>query len=109
MLKTIVLFSLAGLAEIGGGYFIWLWLREGKPLLWGLLGGIILMFYGVIPTLQAENNFGRIYAAYGGIFIILSTFWGWWVEGKQPDMYDWAGAAICLVGVSVIMWAPRTN
>lgn len=107
MLKSILLFVLAGIAEIAGGYFVWLWLREGKPLLWGLIGGIVLMVYGIIPTFQAENNFGRIYAAYGGIFIILSTFWGWWVEGKHPDVYDWAGAAICLVGVSIIMWGPR--
>ncbi|MCL6558218.1 MAG: YnfA family protein [Firmicutes bacterium] len=109
MLKSLFLFILAGLAEIGGGYFVWLWLREGKPLMWGLIGGVVLMIYGIIPTLQAENNFGRIYAAYGGIFIILSTFWGWWVEGKQPDVYDWLGAFICLIGVSVIMWTPRSS
>jgi small multidrug resistance family-3 protein len=60
-------------------------------------------------TFQAENNFGRIYAAYGGIFIILSTFWGWWIEGNQPDIYDWLGAAICMVGISIIMWAPRSG
>lgn len=107
MLKSLFLFVLAGLAEIGGGYLVWLWLREGKPLLWGLIGGVVLMIYGIIPTLQVENNFGRVYAVYGGIFIILSTFWGWWVEGKQPDVYDWLGAAICLIGVSVIMWTPR--
>lgn len=107
MTKSVLLFIFAGLAEIGGGYFVWLWLREGKPLLWGLGGGIILMLYGVIPTLQVEASFGRIYAAYGGVFIILSLFWGWGIDGKQPDLYDLIGAAICLVGVSIIMWMPR--
>ncbi len=73
----------------------------------GVLGGMILILYGVIPTFQPETNFGRVYAAYGGIFIVLSTLWGWWVDRKPPDIYDWVGAVICLIGISVIMWAPR--
>ncbi len=107
LLKSILLFVLAGLAEIGGGYLVWLWLREGKPLTWGVLGGMVLILYGIIPTLQPEANFGRVYAAYGGIFIVLATLWGWGLDGKTPDFYDWIGAAICLIGVTVIMWAPR--
>lgn len=98
---------LAGLAEIGGGYMVWLWLRDGKSLTWGVLGGMVLIIYGIIPTLQPEANFGRIYAAYGGIFIVLVTLWGWGVDGKTPDLYDWIGAVVCLIGVTVIMWAPR--
>lgn len=102
-----ILFVLAGLAEIGGGYLIWLWLREGKPLYLGLLGGVALALYGVAATFQSFSSFGRIYAAYGGIFIILSVLWGWGIDKKTPDTYDWIGAFICLIGVSVMLWAPR--
>lgn len=107
IVTAVVLFFLAGLAEIGGGYLVWLWLRDGRAVAVGALGGLILFLYGIVPTLQPEGGFGRIYAAYGGVFVIMATFWGWWVDGAQPDVYDWLGAAICLVGVSVIMWAPR--
>lgn len=102
-----LLFVLAGLAEIGGGYLIWLWLREGQSIYWGLLGGLILVVYGIIPTFQRFPSFGRVYAAYGGIFIILALFWGWIVDKKAPDLFDWLGAIICLIGASVILWAPR--
>jgi small multidrug resistance family-3 protein len=104
---TIILFLLAGLAEIGGGYLIWLWLREGKPFYWGFFGGIALALYGVIATFQTFPSFGRVYAAYGGVFIILSVLWGWGIDKKTPDLYDWIGASICLIGVSVMLWAPR--
>lgn len=107
ILKAIILFIFAGLAEIGGGYLIWLWLREGRPSLWGIIGGITLALYGVIATFQAFPSFGRVYAAYGGVFIVLSVLWGWLVDKKTPDMYDWIGAVICLIGTSVILWAPR--
>ncbi|ATW28091.1 YnfA family protein [Candidatus Formimonas warabiya] len=107
MLKAIVLFILAGLAEIGGGYLVWLWLREGKPLWYGFIGGLILIVYGVIPTLQQFPNFGRVYAAYGGVFILMSLLWGWGVDNKVPDIYDWIGALVCLVGISIILWVPR--
>lgn len=73
MLTTIVLFLLAGLAEIGGGYFIWLWLRETKPAWYGVLGSMILIAYGFIPTLQNFPTFGRVYAAYGGVFIVMAV------------------------------------
>lgn len=76
MLTSLFFFLLAGLAEIGGGYLVWLSVREGKPLWYGLLGGVVLIAYGIIPTFQPETNFGRIYAAYGGIFIVLSLLWG---------------------------------
>lgn len=102
-----LLFLLAGLAEIGGGYLIWLWLREGASIYIGLIGGVVLVLYGVIATFQAFSSFGRVYAAYGGIFIILSVLWGWGIDKKTPDMYDWLGAMICLVGVGVMLWTPR--
>jgi small multidrug resistance family-3 protein len=92
MLKAVVLFVFAGLAEIGGGYLIWLWLRESKSVWYGVIGGIILVLYGIIPTLQQFPSFGRIYAAYGGVFVVLAVLWGWWVDKKTPDFYDWIGA-----------------
>ncbi|MGG1632979.1 hypothetical protein BK120_09895 [Paenibacillus sp. FSL A5-0031] len=107
MITGILVFLLAGLAEIGGGYLIWLWLREGKPMYWGMVGGVALALYGVIATFQSFPSFGRVYAAYGGVFIVMAVLWGWLVDKKTPDLYDWIGAAICLVGVSVILWAPR--
>lgn len=107
MMRSIVLFLLAGIAEIGGGYLIWLWLKESKPVGYGIIGGIILILYGVIPTFQSYPSFGRVYAAYGGVFIILAVLWGWLVDKKTPDLYDWMGAGICLIGVSVMLWAPR--
>jgi small multidrug resistance family-3 protein len=107
MLNAIMLFLIAGIAEIGGGYLIWLWLREGKPVYWGLAGGIALALYGVIATFQSFPSFGRVYAAYGGVFIVLSVLWGWGIDKKTPDVYDWVGAGICLVGVGVMLLGPR--
>ncbi|MCM3708777.1 MULTISPECIES: YnfA family protein [Cytobacillus] len=107
MFQAIILFISAGLAEIGGGYLIWQWIREGKPFLWGIAGGLILALYGVIAAFQAFPSFGRVYAAYGGVFIVLSILWGWGIDKKAPDFYDWLGAAICLIGASVILFAPR--
>jgi small multidrug resistance family-3 protein len=106
-LRTIALYILAGLAEIGGGWLIWQWLRDGRTLAVGLLGGLILVAYGIIPTLQSEPAFGRVYAAYGGIFIVLSLVWGRVVDGWQPDRYDLIGAGIALVGVIIIIWGRR--
>lgn len=107
VLRSLLYFVLAGLAEIGGGYLIWLHMREGKALWYALLGALVLILYGIIPTLQPTANFGRVYAAYGGIFIVLSVLWGWSVEKKVPDVYDWVGLLVCLVGAGIIMWGPR--
>ena len=108
MLHSLSLFALAGLCEIGGGYLVWLWLREGKTALWGVLGAAILILYGIVPTWQAEPAFGRVYAAYGGVFVVLAMLWGWGVDRKPPDLHDAIGACLCLVGVAVIMWSPRS-
>jgi small multidrug resistance family-3 protein len=107
IIYSILLFIFAGIAEIGGGYLVWLCIREGKHFSYGIIGSVILITYGVIPTLQNFPSFGRVYAAYGGVFIILAVLWGWLVDKKTPDLYDWIGAAICLLGVSVMLWAPR--
>lgn len=107
MAMAIAIFILAGLAEIGGGYLVWLWLREQRSVWYGISGSLILVLYGVIPTLQKFPSFGRVYAAYGGVFIILAVLWGWLIDKKSPDLYDWIGAVICIVGVSVMLWAPR--
>ncbi|PWT75711.1 MAG: YnfA family protein [Bacteroidetes bacterium] len=90
---------------MGGGYLIWLWLREGKPWWLGLFGAVILVGYGIVATCQ-PSNFGRVYAAYGGIFITLAVIWGWKVDGK-PDKFDLLGAAIALLGIAIILYAPR--
>lgn len=101
-------FILAGVFEIGGGYLIWLCLREGKSIWYGVVGAIVLVLYGIIPTLQPQNdNFGRIYATYGGIFIVLSILWGWKVDNIIPDKFDLIGGFIALIGVIIIMYAPR--
>ena len=106
--KSIGFFVLAGLFEIGGGYLVWLWLRDGKSLVFGLLGAAALIIYGIIPTLQPPSaSFGRVYAAYGGIFIVLSILWGWKIDHVLPDRYDLIGGAIALIGVLVIMYYPR--
>lgn len=107
IIKSALLFILAGLAEIGGGYLVWLWLREKKPYWIGAAGALLLVLYGVLPTLQDYPNFGRVYAAYGGIFIILSLLWGWGMDKKKPDRYDWLGASIALLGAVIIIWTPR--
>jgi small multidrug resistance family-3 protein len=105
---SILLFVLAGLAEIGGGYLMWLWWRGARAWPIGALGALVLVLYGIIPTYQPAH-FGRVYAAYGGVFVVLSVLWGWRVEGIAPDRYDVLGALICVAGVATIMCAPRGN
>ena len=100
-----VLFVLAGLCEIGGGYLVWGWVREHKPLAWALIGALVLAAYGVVAALQPISEFGRVYAAYGGVFIALALAWGIVVDGFRPDCWDLLGAAICVVGV-LVMVAP---
>ncbi|GJQ20282.1 MAG: hypothetical protein HBSIN02_06370 [Bacteroidia bacterium] len=105
--KSVGVFILAGLCEIGGGYLIWLWLKQSKPLWFGLAGGIILALYGVVATLQPAN-FGRVYATYGGVFIVMSLLWGWQIDNIAPDRYDIIGASVALIGVGIMFYAPRT-
>jgi small multidrug resistance family-3 protein len=104
--STFGLFAVAALLEIGGGYLVWLWLREKKRINYGLVGGIILFVYGIIPTLQ-PSNFGRVYAAYGGIFVVMAIIWGLIMDKKRPDRYEILGGIILLLGASIIFYAPR--
>ena len=104
--KSLFLFFAAGLCEIGGGYLVWLWLREGKSIWYALVGAVVLVLYGVIPTLQPAN-FGRVYAAYGGVFVALSLLWGWRVDKFTPDRFDIFGGLVALLGVCIIMYTPR--
>ena len=106
LVKSFGYFLLAGLCEIGGGYLVWLWLREHKSIWYAAAGAIILVLYGVIPTLQPAN-FGRVYAAYGGVFVALSLLWGWRVERVTPDRFDIIGGMVALIGVCIIMYWPR--
>ena len=106
VLTSLALFALAGLCEIGGGYLVWLWLREGQSALLGALGGVVLFVYGVVPTLQPAP-FARAYAAYGGVFVVLSLAWGAVVARESPDRFDLLGGLLCLAGVAVIMYSPR--
>jgi len=106
IIKSLLYFVLAGFCEIGGGYLIWLWIREGKSIVLAMAGAVVLVLYGIIPTFQPAN-FGRVYAAYGGVFIVLAMLWGWKIDRKTPDTADVIGAGIALAGMSVIMYWPR--
>ena len=107
--RSIGLFVIAALAEVGGAYLVWQGVREERGW-WFVLAGILaLAGYGFIATLQPSPHFGRILAAYGGIFVVASLAWGMVFDQFQPDRYDLIGAALCLIGVGIIMYAPRTG
>jgi len=105
-ITSVGLFLLAALAEIGGGYLVWLWIRQKKKIIFGIVGGIILFTYGIIPTLQ-PSNFGRVYAAYGGFFIFSSILWGMMVDKKRPDKFEITGSMVAVLGAVIIFYGPR--
>lgn len=107
VLRSIALFLLAAVAEIGGAWLIWQGVREQRGLVWIGAGVVALGVYGFVATLQPDANFGRVLAAYGGIFVAGSLAWGMVLDGFRPDRFDVTGALICLLGVAVIMYAPR--
>lgn len=107
IVRSLVLFALAALAEIGGAWLVWQGWRDHRGVLW-IAGGIAALgAYGFVATLQPDAHFGRILAAYGGIFVAASLAWGVVVDKFRPDRYDLIGATLCLIGVAVIMYAPR--
>ncbi|AVP70340.1 YnfA family protein [Prescottella equi] len=103
--RSILLFVLAALFEIGGAWLVWQGVREQRGWLWVGAGMIALGIYGLVATLQPDANFGRILAAYGGVFVAGSLLWAVVMDGFRPDRYDIIGALICLCGVGVIMYA----
>ncbi|WP_432511183.1 YnfA family protein [Kineococcus sp. SYSU DK001] len=105
--RSIVLFVLAAVLEIGGAWLVWQGVREHRGLAWVGAGVIALGLYGFVATLQPDVSFGRVLAAYGGVFVAGSLAWGALVDGYRPDRYDVAGALVCLAGVAIIMYAPR--
>jgi small multidrug resistance family-3 protein len=108
VVRSVALFALAALAEIGGVWLVWQGVREHRGWIWVGVGVLVLGAYGFVATLQPDTHFGRILAAYGGVFVAGSLAWGMVMDGFRPDRYDVAGALVCLVGVAVIMYAPRS-
>lgn len=106
ILLSLLFFFIAGLCEIGGGYLVWLWLREDMSWVLGAIGGFILFLYGIVPTFQ-PSYFHRIYAAYGGVFIAMALLWGLLFEHVIPDFYDVLGAMIAIIGIIIIYYVPR--
>lgn len=109
VLLVVVLFAVAALAEIGGAWLVWQSIREGRPWWWAGLGVMALGAYGFVATLQPEAHFGRVLAAYGGVFVAGSLAWGVVLDGFRPDRWDLVGSAVCLIGVAVIMFGPRAT
>ncbi|MEU7924244.1 YnfA family protein [Micromonospora sp. NPDC049801] len=109
VLRSLVLFALAALAEIGGAWLVWQGWREQRGLWWIAAGVVALGCYGFVATFQPDPNFGRILAAYGGVFVAGSLGWAMVVDGFRPDRWDLLGAALCLLGVAIIMYTPRTT
>ncbi|WP_226436390.1 MULTISPECIES: YnfA family protein [Rhodococcus] len=107
VVKSIVLFVVAALFEIGGAWLVWQGVREHRGWIWVGLGVLALGAYGFVATLQPDAHFGRILAAYGGVFVAGSLVWAMVMDGFRPDRWDVTGALVCLVGVAVIMYAPR--
>jgi small multidrug resistance family-3 protein len=103
------LFAAASLAEIGGCFAFWAWWRLDKSPLWLVPGAALLVLFAWLLALTDTDAAGRAYAAYGGIYIAASLLWLWLVEGVRPDRWDMAGAAICMIGASVILLGPHTG
>lgn len=105
--KTFGIFLVALTGELGGTYAAWRWLRTGATPLLALVAVSALFGYAVVQTLQPEDRYGRLFAAYAGVFLIGALLWGWGVDGKTPDRFDWIGAAVVLVGVLIVLWGRR--
>ncbi len=104
--RSLLFFVITGLFELGGAYLIWLWLRENRSIWYGLTGAIVLVIYGILPTFQ-PSSFGRVQAAYSGMFLLIAIFWGWGIDKIPPDKFDIIGATVALMGTLIIMYAPR--
>ena len=107
VLRSVLLLAAAGLAEIGGAWLVWQGVRERSSVVFIGVGFLVLALYGFLHALQPISEFGRVLAAYGGVFIVASMLWGVVMDGFRPDHFDLLGAGLCLVGIAVIMYAPR--
>lgn len=107
MIKALLLFTLTAAAEIFGCYAVYLWLRLHKPVWWLLPGAISLALFAWLLTLHPQSGAGRIYAAYGGVYVAASLVWLWVIEGIRPDRYDLLGTTVCLIGTAIILFGPR--
>jgi len=106
IITTLSIFFFAALLEICGGYLVWKWLKDHKRKLLGFVGALILFSYGIVMTLQPAD-FGKVYATYGGIFVVSSIVWGYWIDKKKPDKLEIIGSLVVLVGVAVMFYFPR--
>ncbi|WP_201982903.1 YnfA family protein [Hymenobacter rubidus] len=104
--QPLALYVLAGFCEIGGGYLLWRWLKADQPAWTGLLGALLLVAYGWVATLQT-TSFGKTYAVYGGVFVVMSIGWAWYIDGFRPDRFDVIGGLICCAGIGIILFWPR--
>jgi small multidrug resistance family-3 protein len=107
VLRSLLLFGLAAPAEIGGAWLVWQGVREHRGPGWIGAGVLVLGVYGLVASLQPDAHFGRVLAAYGGVFIVGSLAWGMLVDRFHPDRWDLLGAGICLLGAALIIYAPR--
>lgn len=108
-MKVFAIYALAALAEIGGCFAFWAWLRMGRSAWWALPGTLSLIAFALLLTRVDASVAGRAYAAYGGIYIVASIGWMRFVEGARPDRWDLIGGAICLAGAALILLGPRTS
>jgi len=106
-MNALAVYIAAGLAEIGGCFAFWAWLRLGQSPAWGVAGVVLLTVFAMLLTRISLDFAGRAYAAYGGVYIVLSLLWMWAVEGGRPDRWDMVGAATCLAGAAIILFGPR--
>jgi small multidrug resistance family-3 protein len=106
-LSSLLFYVMAAVAELAGCFAFWAWLRLGKSPWWSVPGVLSLVLFALLLTRVESEMAGRAYAAYGGIYIAASLLWLWLVEGSRPDRWDFAGAAICLIGAAVILFGPR--
>ena len=106
-MRSVLLFAAAAVAEIGGAFLVWRAVREGAAPWVGAAGALALVAYGFLASLQPDPHFGRVLAAYGGVFVCCSLLWGVAIDGFRPDRFDLIGAATCVLGAGMIIWAPR--
>jgi small multidrug resistance family-3 protein len=106
--NSILAFIAAAIAEIGGCFAFWAWLRLEKSVWWLVPGMASLALFAYLLTLVDSDFAGRAYASYGGIYIVASLVWLWIIEGNRPDRWDIFGATVCLIGAGLILFGPRS-